>query len=394
MKIVFYCAEGAPANSVNYLKLGASGTVSALILAARGLAAMGHRVTVLNRSEDGVYDGVEHRFTDSPERVPEHLAEMGGADVFIANGFASSIFFGTDIKAGKRACWIHNFIDQRPYEDAVKAGRMDYIICISHNQLGTWWRSPVFDRIAQIYNSIDPGAVTEPSCGWAKERKILFIGAPRKSKGFHDALRIFVAFAEKHPGYTFHVAGSASLHGSAEELSDNGVFEKSYEESHLKDLLRDEDGQPRKDIVLHGKIPREEVLRHLSNSMVALQNPGWDSEPEVHSISALEAQAMGVPVMTAFRGGQPEVVVDGETGILMRSGNVAAAVDSLAVLLGDPALRERMGSEARRHVMANFRVETIAREWNDRLEIMEKGGRFRGNLMKALRIKLRHKLRR
>jgi len=394
MKIVFYCAEQAPANIGNYLRIGASGTVSALILASHGLSQLGHDVVVLNRSESGTFGKTRYLRTEAPDQVPDRLEEVGDVDVFIANGFASGIFLTQRIKAKKRAAWVHNFVDQEPFERAIAEGRLDYVICISHNQLGTWWRSPAFGRVAQVYNCIDTAALADVPVSVEKERKIMFIGAPRKSKGFHDALRIFDAFARENSGYKLYVAGSASLHGSSTALSDNGVFEKEYEDSHLKDLLRTKAGGLREDVVLLGTIPRDEVLRHLGSAMVALQNPCWDSEPEVHSVSALEAQAMGVPVLTAFRGGQPEVVVDGHTGILMKSPDIGSAVRALGALLGNPQLASKMSESARRHITERFKVEAIACDWDRNLAVMSRGDRFKGNLMKAIRIKCRHKMRR
>jgi glycosyltransferase involved in cell wall biosynthesis len=127
---------------------------------------------------------------------------------------------------------------------------------------------------------------------------------------------------------------------------------------------------------------------------VAIQNPGWESEPEVHSISALEAQAMGVPVLSSFRGGQPETIIDGRTGILLKSHDLESAVKALESITGDPELAREMSLNAMCHVRERFQVEIIAREWNARLEVMQRGGRFPGNWIKALRIKIRHKLRR
>jgi glycosyltransferase involved in cell wall biosynthesis len=394
MRIVFYCAEEAPANFENYLKIGASGTVSAMVLASHGLAMLGHEVFVLNRSESGRFGETAYLRTVSQEQVSDRMHEIGLVDVFIANGFASLIFQNHEVKARKRACWIHNFIDQAPYVNLIKNGSLDYIICISHNQLGTWWRQPIFDRIAQIYNSIDTQAIDGIRKVTKREKKIMFVGAPRSSKGFHDALRIFDAFAKRNSGYKFYVAGSASLHFSASLLSENGIFEKDYENEHLKDFLYLENGDLRDDVVLLGKISREEVLAHLGTSMVAIQNPGWDSEPEVHSISALEAQAMGVPVMSSFRGGQPEAIRPGQTGILLKSRDLESAVRMLEFLTTDSDRAQLMSQDAKRHVRERFQVQMIAKEWDRCLGVMSRGERFSGNFMKALKIKIRHKLKR
>lgn len=394
MRIVFYCSEAAAANVVNYLTIGASGTVSALVLASHGLSQLGHEVIVLNRSESGIFGKTRYIHTESPDEISERLHEIGIVDVFIANGFASEIFKILDIKAGKRAAWIHNFVDHLPYEIAIREKRLDYVICISHNQLGTWWQSPVFDHVAQIYNCIDTTAIDSMQVSSVKEKKMMFIGAPRSSKGFHDALRIFDAFAKRNFGFTFYVAGAASLHGGASAISDNGVFEKDYEESHLKQLLYQDDGKLRDNVVLLGKISRTEVLAHLGSAVVAIQNPGWESEPEVHSISALEAQAMGVPVLSSFRGGQPEAMIPRRTGILLTNNNLDAAVQALESLTRNSNLTRVMSENAKRHVREKFRVDIIAKEWDHCLGVMSRGERFTGNFMKAIRSKIRHKLRR
>ena len=390
MKIVFYCNESPPVNFGNYLKIGASGTVSTMILASHGLSELGHEVVVLNRSESGTFGGTRHLNTMSSNEVPERLEMIGSVDVFIANGFASEIFQVYNIRTRKRAAWIHNFVEQRPYQRAIYEGRLDYIICISHNQLGTWWRSSVFDRVGQIYNCIDTTSMDVILVKAAKEKKIMFIGAPRQSKGFHDALRIFDAFARRNLGYTFYVAGAASLHGSASELSENGIFEKDYEESYLKNLLYRNDGGLRHDVLLLGKISRNEVLSHLGSALVALQNPGWESEPEVHSISALEAQAMGVPVLSSFRGGQPEAVIPRRTGILLTNNNLDAAVRALESLTRNSNLTRVMSENAKQHVREKFQVDIIAKEWDRCLGVMSRGERFTGNFMKAIRSKIRH----
>jgi glycosyltransferase involved in cell wall biosynthesis len=50
-----------------------------------------------------------------------------------------------------------------------------------------------------------------------------------------------------------------------------------------------------------------------------------------------------VPVVAARVGGLPDVVLQGETGYLRPVGDTAGMAEDVARLLGDPALRERMG---------------------------------------------------
>jgi glycosyltransferase involved in cell wall biosynthesis len=66
------------------------------------------------------------------------------------------------------------------------------------------------------------------------------------------------------------------------------------------------------------------------------------------SIALLEAMALGRAVVATRVGGSPEVIEDGESGILVRAGDPRALAEAIRSLLDDPARRARMGQAARR----------------------------------------------
>ena len=76
----------------------------------------------------------------------------------------------------------------------------------------------------------------------------------------------------------------------------------------------------------------------------------------------LEAQALGVPVVTTDAGGAPEVVRDGETGYVVPCGDSERLASCLVKLLTDEPLRRRFGQKARAHVLAMFRSDRMAAE--------------------------------
>ena len=78
--------------------------------------------------------------------------------------------------------------------------------------------------------------------------------------------------------------------------------------------------------------------------------------------SLLDAMAAGKPVVATATGGIPEVVVDGDTGILVPARNDAALADAIVRLLKDPALRERMGKAGRARVGQRFSAERMLKE--------------------------------
>ena len=87
----------------------------------------------------------------------------------------------------------------------------------------------------------------------------------------------------------------------------------------------------------------------------------WPAINEAYGFVFLEAQAAGLPVVGARRGGVPEIVRDGETGLLAPEGDVSAFADCVGVLLADPSTRARMGAAAAAHITARHDLPVAAR---------------------------------
>jgi glycosyltransferase involved in cell wall biosynthesis len=73
----------------------------------------------------------------------------------------------------------------------------------------------------------------------------------------------------------------------------------------------------------------------------------------------LEAQAMGRPVVAYASGGIPDLVVNGQTGLLVRTGDRQALTSALEYVLTHPAGRRSMGVAAREFVARNFSIASL-----------------------------------
>ncbi len=83
----------------------------------------------------------------------------------------------------------------------------------------------------------------------------------------------------------------------------------------------------------------------------------------------IEAQGLGLAaVATRCPYGPDEIVVDGETGLLVPPGDAAALAAAALALLRDPARRQRMGEAAQRQARARFAVEPLLGQWQALLE--------------------------
>jgi len=75
-------------------------------------------------------------------------------------------------------------------------------------------------------------------------------------------------------------------------------------------------------------------------------------------LSLLQAMATALPVVASRVGGIPEVVIDGENGLLVPPGEVAPLVDALRRLADDTALRARLGAAARATIEHGFDLDS------------------------------------
>jgi glycosyltransferase involved in cell wall biosynthesis len=95
-------------------------------------------------------------------------------------------------------------------------------------------------------------------------------------------------------------------------------------------------------VLFLGARPRAEVLGLLGAADLAVLPSAWENFPH----AAVEALAMGTPVVATRVGGVPEIVRDGENGLLVEAGDIDAFGDALARLLADDAFRGRLAAAA------------------------------------------------
>jgi glycosyltransferase involved in cell wall biosynthesis len=73
-------------------------------------------------------------------------------------------------------------------------------------------------------------------------------------------------------------------------------------------------------------------------------------------IALMEAMAMGIPCLAPCIAGIPELIRDGENGLLFHPGNVDDLIRALKLVLRDPALRKRMGKAARSQIVQHHNL--------------------------------------
>ncbi|MBR9975312.1 MAG: glycosyltransferase family 4 protein [Bacteroidetes bacterium] len=127
------------------------------------------------------------------------------------------------------------------------------------------------------------------------------------------------------------------------------------ERKRFEGLLR-EAGEAR-DVFFTGNVPNSAMPKFYALSTIA----ALPSLMEATSISGLEAMASGLPLVGTNIGGIPEIIEDGESGLLVEARSPEQLAQAFLRLLRDADLRRRLGEGARRRVEAVFAWPEIAR---------------------------------
>jgi teichuronic acid biosynthesis glycosyltransferase TuaC len=175
--------------------------------------------------------------------------------------------------------------------------------------------------------------------GIASESLVLiFIGYLRRTKGLLELVDAFRLLYQGYPDLHLLIVGAGDdCEPVVARMAEVGVGDRVH---------------------FAGARPHHEIPAWLSAADVLIL-PSWhEGLPNV----VVEAMACERPVVATRVGGIPEVVVDGESGILVERNDAVALANAIASLANDPARRVAMGAMGRRIVERGFTWEKNAEQ--------------------------------
>jgi glycosyltransferase involved in cell wall biosynthesis len=197
------------------------------------------------------------------------------------------------------------------------------------------------DRVHVLANGVaDPFPEGAPARDAARPPRITYLGTLIRSKGFPELLRVAGRFREGGVEATFVLAGGWN---SAEEEAEARA---TVERLGLGGMVE-----------FPGVVAGESKRRVLAEADIFVLPTRYP--PEGQPLSILEAMAAGLPVVSTPRAAIPDMVADGETGLLVPEGDEAALEAALRRLVERPAEREAMGAAAREVYRDRFTVERM-----------------------------------
>jgi len=180
--------------------------------------------------------------------------------------------------------------------------------------------------------------------------RLLFVGRYGRAKGCLELVAALAAVRRSGTDATLRFVGSELREGEERTLR-REVAAYGVEDA----------------VEFAGVEARGELARSYSSAH-ALTLP---SHSEGVPLVLLEAMSFGLPVIATPVGGIPDFVRNGEDGLLVPPGDVAALGDAIRALAGDSDLRVRLGESARRRVAREAGSETIVRRWREVYERLE-----------------------
>ncbi|MBE7557461.1 glycosyltransferase [bacterium] len=113
---------------------------------------------------------------------------------------------------------------------------------------------------------------------------------------------------------------------------------------------------------LEGRVTLAGYRRDVARVLSALDAFVLSSEIEGLPVSIMEAMAAGLPVVATRIGGVPELVRDGETGLLTSLGDADGLAAAMRRLTGDPALCARLGEAGAARIRRDFSPQAMTRK--------------------------------
>ena len=356
--------NGAPLSILQVLEKGSftTGSVVQMFELARGLARRGHRTAVISRARNEVAERcraekipffnlpLRHEFDFASARGVARLVEERAVDVVhVHKGIAHSAVLFATFFTRRRPVVVVNRGVSFPLDAASSLKyrfRLDAVVTVCEDVkrvvVDTAGVPP--EKVHVVYAGVDLSRFDPSRADGARVRQEWGLGAGEKL--------LLQVGAREWKGWRDLVSGAALLAADFPELKTAVVACKDEaEKDRVRAFARDR-GIADRVLAIGFRTDMPDVLA-AADVVADLSFEGLGITGTIR-----EAMALSRPVVASAAGGNPELVEDGVSGILVPPGNAAAAATAVRRLLSEPSLSRALAAAARDRVVEGFSTET------------------------------------
>ena len=168
--------------------------------------------------------------------------------------------------------------------------------------------------------------------------KFLCVGRFVEKKGIIYAIKAFSKLLLKHKNIELRIIGDGEMRKEIE----NQIYDLEIQN----------------EVILLGSHPHSKVIEELHSSHIFIlpsitaKNGDKEGTPTV----LMEAQATGMPVISTYHAGIPEVVINDKTGYLVKEKDVNALYKRMDYLVKNPELWHELGKNGRKHIEEKYNI--------------------------------------
>ncbi|MBC1937846.1 glycosyltransferase family 4 protein [Listeria grandensis] len=211
--------------------------------------------------------------------------------------------------------------------------RLDRLIVLS-DSWADFYRQLTSTSITVIPNAVQ---IPEKSSFQPDSKTIVTFGRIGQRKGSYDLLQVAKKMEDAFPDIRFVLYGDGEVEQVAEAIQTHQI--RNVE---LGGWI--------------GKIEQKEVLKDTVLHFLPSYHEGLP-------MAILETMAAGIPNLSTRIGGIPEVIQDGQNGMLSEPGNVEEMITKLTAFLKNSRCRERYSAVARKTIQNGFSLEAYHEKW-------------------------------
>jgi len=171
--------------------------------------------------------------------------------------------------------------------------------------------------------------------------KKIFIAAGRfiEKKAPQNTIMAFIKVLKKHPDAKLIIAGNGELFDLCSELIKHEKIDES--------------------VLIPGTYNPEQLKKWFNEAIAFVQHsitaPNGDMEGT--PVVICEASLAGLPVISTFHAGIPDVIIDGKTGLLVEEGDIDGMAENMIWILDNLEKAKEMGMAGKQNIWNNFNMK-------------------------------------